>query len=40
MDVARLQVHAERARQLGYVVREMRSQDAEDIARVHVQVWR
>jgi ribosomal protein S18 acetylase RimI-like enzyme len=40
VDVARLQVNVERARQSGYVVREMRSQDAEDIARVHLQVWR
>lgn len=40
VDVARLQANVDRARQSGYVVREMRSQDAGDIARVHVQVWR
>jgi ribosomal protein S18 acetylase RimI-like enzyme len=40
VDVARLQVDVERARRSGYLVREMRSQDADDIARVHVQVWR
>jgi len=40
VDVARLQIDVERARHSGYVVREMRSEDAEDIARVHSQVWR
>ena len=40
VDVARLQVDVERACQSGYVVRGMRPQDAEDIARVHARVWR
>jgi ribosomal protein S18 acetylase RimI-like enzyme len=40
VDVARLQIDVERARHSGYVVREMRSEDAEDIARGHSQVWR
>jgi hypothetical protein len=39
VDVARLQANVDRAHQSGYVVREMRSQDAGDIALVHVQVW-
>jgi ribosomal protein S18 acetylase RimI-like enzyme len=39
-DAARLQVNVERARHTGYAVREMRSRDAEDIASVHVKVWR
>ena len=40
VDVARLQIDVERARHSGYVVREMRPEDVEDIARVHAQVWR
>jgi|GEM_PF-5396715 len=40
VDVARLQANVDRTQQSGYVVREMRPQDAGDIARVHVQVWR
>jgi GNAT superfamily N-acetyltransferase len=40
VDVARLQANVDRAHKSGYVVREMRTQDAGDIARVHVQVWR
>ena len=40
VDVARLQVDVERACQSGYLVRGMRPQDAEDIARVHARVWR
>ena len=40
VDVARLQVDVERARQSGYVVRATRPEDAEGIARVHARVWR
>ena len=40
VDVARLHINVERARHSGYLVRHMRAEDAEDIARVHAQVWR
>jgi len=40
VDLVRLQVSIDRAHHAGYLVRKMRTQDAEDIARVHALVWR